>query len=356
MIQVIPLFLPINADCSVVRGERLSPSTLTRARSSATIRGAYLSYHPNKTPMTEIIEVLFNVVSPIFLVFGFAILVGRTINPDPRAVSALLIYLFLPALAFRGMSTVALDPNLAGIAIVSASIHIIMAIIAYTVARWLKLDKRAAGAFILSVMLINAANYGIPFNRFAFGTEGEQNAIVFWVVSVIVGNIAGVFFASQGSSGSLRQTLKNVLLVPITHATLLGLLFNLTQWDVPLPLERSIDILADAGIPGMMTLLGLQLARAKLRGRLVPIFVAAGLRLVLAPLIALGIALLLGMDGITLKVAVLESAMPTAVVATAFAMQFGSDSDFTTSVTLVSTVLSTVTLTLILLLLGGPTV
>jgi predicted permease len=43
-------------------------------------------------------------------------------------------------------------------------------------------------------------------------------------------------------------------------------------------------------------------------------------------------------------------------VATAFAMQFGSDSDFTTSVTLVSTVLSTVTLTLILLLLGGPTV
>ncbi len=306
--------------------------------------------------MTEIIAVLCNVVSPIFLVFGFAVLIGRTVNPDPRAVSTLLIYLFLPSLAFRGMANVALDPNLAGIAIVSASIHVIMAMIAYAVACWFKLDTRATGAFVLSVMLINAANYGIPFNRFAFGTEGEQNAIVFWVVSVIVGNIAGVFFASQGSSGSLKQTLKNVLLVPITHATLLGLLFNLAQWKMPLPLERSIDILADAGIPGMMTLLGLQLARAKLHGRLTPIFAAAGLRLVVAPLIAFAIALALGMDGITLNVAVLESAMPTAVVATAFALQFGSDSEFTTSVTLVSTVLSIATLTVILLLLGGPTV
>lgn len=306
--------------------------------------------------MTEIFEILFNVVSPIFLVFGFAILVGRTINPDPRVLSSLLIYLFLPALAFRGMSTVVLDPNLAGIAIVSALIHIIMAAIGYTLARVLKLDSRTAGAFVLSVMLINAANYGIPFNQFAFGTEGEQNAIVFWVVSVVVGNIAGVFFASQGNGGSLRQTIKNVLLVPITHATLLGLLFNLAQWDVPLPLERSVDILADAGIPCMMTLLGLQLARARLRGRLVPIFTAAGLRLLAAPLIAFGLSLALGMEGITLNVAVLESAMPTAVVATAFALQFGSDSEFTTSVTLVSTGLSIVTLTAILVLLGGPTV
>lgn len=302
--------------------------------------------------MAQIFEILFNVIGPIFLVIGFAVFIGRTFAPDPRSLSTLLIYLFLPALAFRGMATAALESDLIGIMLVSILIHLIMAVIGVFVARLLRLDPRAAGAFVLSVMMINAANYGIPFNQFAFGDAGAENAIVFWVVSSIIGNLMGVYFASRGSGG-LRHAVNNVLRVPIAYATILGLIFNVAQISLPLPVERSINILADAGIPGMLTLLGLQLARAKLSGNMKTIMVAVGLRLFVSPLIGLGLALMLGMHTIPLNVAVLQSGMPTAVVATAFALQFGSDAEFTTSVTLVSTLLSVVTLTLLLLMLGG---
>jgi len=304
--------------------------------------------------MTELLGIMFNVITPVFLVIGMGVVIGRRFRPDPRAISVLLIYLFVPALAFDGIAHSDLTgAELVGIAGAAAGIALLMALIGLGVSRALRFERRLASAFLISVIMMNAANYGIPLNRFAFGPSGEQRAIIYYVMSVVVGATLGIFFASRGTA-SVRGALLNVLRVPISYAAVAGLLVNLAGWQIPLPLERGIGILAQGAVPGMLALLGLQLAHTRaLCGRWVPIALASGMRLVLAPLLAIPLALALGLTGVTFQVAVVSSSMPTAVMANALATQFGSDAEFTAAVTLVSTLASVLTLSVLLALLMG---
>jgi len=98
--------------------------------------------------------------------------------------------------------------------------------------------------------------------------------------------------------------------------------------------------------------LGIQLSRTSLRGRIGPVLLASGLRLIVAPLLAVPLALALGLSGLTRDVAIVQSAMPVAVVSGVLATEFGSDADFVTATILVSTLLSIVTLGILLALLG----
>lgn len=304
--------------------------------------------------MAELLGIMFNVIAPIFLVVGAGAIIGRRFRPDPAAISVLLIYLFIPALAFDGITRTDLTGDeLLGIAGVATGIALLMALFGLGLARLLRFDRRLESAFLISVIMMNAANYGIPLNSFAFGPPGEQRAIIYYVMSVVLGAILGVYFASRGTA-SVRGALLNVLRVPISYAAVAGLAVNLAGWQMPLLLERGVGILAQGAVPGMLVLLGLQLARGTaLRGRWGPITLASGLRLVLAPLLAVPLALALGLSGVTFQVAVVESSMPTAVMASALATQFGSDAEFTAAVTLVSTLASIVTLSVLLALLTG---
>jgi hypothetical protein len=102
----------------------------------------------------------------------------------------------------------------------------------------------------------------------------------------------------------------------------------------------------------MLANLGLELARARLRDYEWRVFLATGIKLLLSPLMALGLAAVLGTEGLTRSVSVIEASMPTAVMASLIATEFRARSDFVTSVVFLSTFGSTITLTFLLLFLG----
>lgn len=302
--------------------------------------------------MAELLGIMFNVISPIFVIIGVVVLIARRFHPDPGGLSTFLIYLFIPALAFTGIVEVDLSGGeVIGLAIVAAGMSVIMAVTGLVVSRLAGFDRKLESAFLISIILVNAANYGIPLNRFAFGADGERQAIIYYVMSVMVGNVLGVYFASRGAA-TVKQAVGNVLKVPITYAALAGLVVNLAQITLPLPLERALDICAQAAVPGMLALLGLKLAETSIRHiRWRPVLLATGIRLVIAPLIAFPLAALLGLSGVTFQVAIVESSMPTAVLANALATQFHSDTEFTSATTLVSTLASIVTLSMLIAIL-----
>lgn len=234
--------------------------------------------------LTELLSIIIDVIAPIFIVVGVGAFVGRQFNPDSRGLSVFLIYVLVPALTYRGLANSELDISiLGGIAIVVTFVMLIMAVIGLIALRMGltgedKDDKRFEGAFILTVTQHNAANYGITLNGFAFGAIGTQVAIIYYVVSAIVGNVVGVFFASRGQ-GNIRTAIMNVLRVPTTYAAVAGLIVNLRDIELPLVLERSIDISADGAIPVMLMLLGLSLSQIKIVGRWRPMLIACGFKL-----------------------------------------------------------------------------
>ncbi|NDJ75217.1 MAG: AEC family transporter [Chloroflexi bacterium] len=302
--------------------------------------------------LAEILEIIFNTISPIFLVIGVAALVDRRFQPDPQGLSRLVIYVFTPALVLDGLANSDVGGDEA-VQLITVSVVMMIAVagIAYGVTRLLGFERMQASAFILAATMINAGNYGYPLNEFAFGPAGAERAIIFFVGTVVMSNTLGVYLASLGSA-SARQALVNVFIVPLPYAAVLGLGINVTGTEMPVPIARAVAVLSDAAIPGMLMVLGIQLSRTKLdRGRLRPVLAAAGMRLLVGPLVAVVLVLVLGMSGTTRQVAIVQSAMPTAVLSGVLATEFGSDAEFVTSTILASTLLSIATLSVLLAIL-----
>ncbi|MEO0597606.1 MAG: hypothetical protein AAF126_15970, partial [Chloroflexota bacterium] len=93
--------------------------------------------------MNELFSVMLNVISPIMLVMGSGYIIGKLYNPDPRSLSVYLIYLFTPALVFRGIYETELPTgDLVGVGVVVIGVALVMMIIGYGVARLLGYTAR----------------------------------------------------------------------------------------------------------------------------------------------------------------------------------------------------------------------
>lgn len=296
-------------------------------------------------------EISTNIIGPIVLIVIAAVAVDRVFKPDPSGLSRLVIYLFSPFLVLDGLANSELTAGEAGQLIAMAAIvSCVIGVAAWWVARLSRFDRKLASSFVLTAVLINAGNYGIPLNHFAFGEAGADRAIIFFVVTVLVSNTAGIFLASRGSV-STRRALLNVAWAPLPYAAAIGLALNLADVEMPVPVARAVSTLGDAAIPAMLAILGIQLSRASIKGQIKPIVMASGMRLIISPLIAFALVLPLGLSGLTRQVAIIQAAMPTAVISGVLATEFGGDVDFVTGVILVSTVASIVTLSVILSIL-----
>jgi hypothetical protein len=310
--------------------------------------------------MSELLEILLNVLAPIFLLVGAAAWIGQRFKPDPRAVSNLLVYLFVPALSFKTLyqleagSLAELVTGEFGRAFLHITLLVaIMSAIALGLGRAFGLDRRTTSAFTLASSQMNAGNYGIPLCTFAFGPEGGALALLFYVSSSISSNMVGTFVASSGSVGFGRAA-ANVLRVPTTWGALLAITLNLLNAPLPLTLERAVFLASDATLPAMLALLGLLLGQMSLRTLRVPwrwVFAACGLRLIGGAVLGALVASGLGFGGLFYAVAVTQSSVPTAVLANALAAEFGSDAQFTSAATLISTLASLGTMTILIAVL-----
>lgn len=293
------------------------------------------------------------IVIPIVLVavVAFGLAKARIVT-EQRPLARLSLYFFSPALAFQSLSRSTINASdFVSILLFAFLVVAILGAIAFVLARVLKFDRLLTSAFLLSILFVNAGNYGIPFNQFAFGSDGVARAAVYFIANSVMSNTLAVYIASSGHS-NMRTSFMAVLKMPLVYAALLGFAFNALHLTMPETIARAIELAAAAALPVMLVNLGLELARAKLSDYEWRVFLAAGIKLLVTPLIALGLAALLGMQGLTRSVSVIEASMPTAVMASVIATEFHSRSDFVTSVVFVSTIASTITLTLLLMVLG----
>ena len=104
----------------------------------------------------------------------------------------------------------------------------------------------------------------------------------------------------------------------------------------------------------MLILLGMQLGKAARPERLSWIGVAAGLRLIAAPLIAFILARAFQLTGAARQAAIVEASMPTAVITTIVALEYDAEPALVTGAVFATTLGSPIVLTpLIALLQSG---
>ena len=140
-------------------------------------------------------------------------------------------------------------------------------------------------------------------------------------------------------------------LLPHVYALLSVLVIRLTQWQVPPPIMDGLGLPARAAIPMMLLLLGAQLASASVGQYWKPAVTSTVLRLLAAPVIAVGLAGLLHLSGPARQAGILEASMPTAVISSLIANEYKSEPELVTGAVVVSTLVSPFTLSILIALL-----
>jgi predicted permease len=299
--------------------------------------------------------VLLNVVLPVFLVAGVTALAYDRLHFDVQTLSRAVFYLFAPALVFDSLTNSDVSgAELGQIAAVVLLSTLILWLLGTLGARLLRLEGPTRAAFLNAIVLMNAGNFGLSVNLFAFGQPGLARASLFFTVSALLSASLGVYISAAGRA-SARSALKEVASVPMVYAAGIGLVLNLAGWQLPAPLAKAIQLLGQASVPVMLSVLGAKLAitlRAGVRAVNLPALGAVTLtRLAIAPALAWGLAVLVGLDGLARDVTIVEAAMPTAVITTILATEFDTDSSFAALAVLVTTLASLLSLTVLLNLL-----
>jgi predicted permease len=228
-----------------------------------------------------------------------------------------------------------------------------VAAITWVLGRLLHLERKMMAAVLLCTLTINAGNYGLSLNLFAFGEEALAHASLFFVATAVVTYTLGAAVASAGRA-NLTDSLRDLLKIPVVYVVPLALFFMYLNWELPLPLSRSVSLLGDAAIPGMLLVLGLQLQNNGQRiWDIRALLLATGMRLLGGMGAGLALAPLFGLSGMAYNAGVLESSMPTAVLSTILATEYDAEPAFVTTAVFTTTLLSPLTLTPLLLVLGA---
>ena len=303
--------------------------------------------------MRDLFVLFINNLLPIFLAAGAGFLVARYLGVSTPAVSRIVFYIFSPCLIFTLLTSGQLngDDIMQMVAYASASIlsmGAITALIAYA----LHFDRRIMVALLLTVMFGNVGNFGLSLNLFAFGESALAYASIYFVTSATLVYTLGVVLVSWGKT-NLRTALIGVLKVPVIYAVIFALIFNWLNWELPLPIDRTVSLLSDAAIPVMIVLLGIQLYNSKLSKDTFAVGLSNLLRLVASPLLGIGLAMIFNLKGSAFQAGVLEAAVPTAVLTTVLATEYNIEPAFVTTAVVTSTLLSPLTVTPLLAFLGA---
>jgi hypothetical protein len=303
--------------------------------------------------LSDLLLIFSNNLLPILLAAGTGFLAAKFLNVTPRSLSQVAFYIFSPCLVFNLLISSELTTQditrMVGFTLV---VVIVLGIAASLLGLALRLQRSLLVAFVLTVMFGNAGNYGLSLNLFAFGEDALAYASLYFATTAILTYSLGVVIASLGQS-SLQTAVLGLLKVPALYALILALIFIRFDWELALPLDRTINLLSDAAIPVLMVLMGVQLYNSKWSNHTFTLGMATFMRLIASPALALGVSLLFHLEGTALQAGITESAVPTAILMTVLATEYNVEPSFVTTVVFTSTLLSPLTITPILYFLGA---
>jgi hypothetical protein len=131
-----------------------------------------------------------------------------------------------------------------------------------------------------------------------------------------------------------------------------GLTLNLFLPALPKPLAGYIELVGRAALAAGLLIVGAGLDIRRLAKPGIPHVIAAGLKLVLMPLMAVTFARFLGVSGNDIAVTVIAASVPSASAAYVLARQMGGNASLMAEILTMQTLAALVSMPLLITLLG----
>ena len=299
----------------------------------------------------SVANVIFDVLAPVAILVGLGAALGPRLHIDVGGLSRLAYNVFGPAFIFAVLAGADLERGvvarlvLAGLAGMASAVALAVLWSRITGAGY---ELTAATAITSSYG--NVGNAGLAIVAFSLGDQALPVAGVLMLTINLTGLVLSVGLAEARSRSPL-PALGRALATPMAIAGAISLLVNLSGVDLPVVVDRSIGLLADALIPVMLLTLGMQLAKSGRPTWSNDLGVVLVAKLALAPLVAGLAASALSLGGDFLDAVVIQSAMPPAVFAAVIAIESDLAPDRVTAAVVLTTLVSALTLPVVLLVL-----
>ncbi|HYO84899.1 MAG TPA: AEC family transporter [Dermatophilaceae bacterium] len=283
------------------------------------------------------LDAMVTVILPVVIVAAVGALLARRFRLDQDTVGKISLYGFTPALAYTSLvkTTVSLGD---GLALAGAYLAATALTGALAAAAATGLDRPSRRGVIAATVLGNNGNFGLPIALLALGAAGLDQAVILFVVSLVVMFTVGP--ALLGSHRGPVGALVSVLRLPVTWAMVAAVVVRITGTQLPSGLSTGIDLLAAAAIPLVLVSLGIQLGSAGRIHWTRAVLTATVARVAVLPVLSLGVGAAMGLRGLPLQSLLLAQSMPTAVNAFMLAREYGTDTDNVAGVVALSTVIS----------------
>jgi malate permease and related proteins len=252
---------------------------------------------------------------------------GRVPDNAHQALNGFIINIALPALTLQQIHGIHLQPDLVFPILMPWLMFAGVGACIWLISRRMRLAVATTGALILTAGLANTSFIGVPMIESFYGSSYMAIGLLidqlgtYLVLSTL--GIAIACLCSRGSA-SVCEVARRVATFP----PLIALVLAVVLMPVTYPPIVS-DILQRLGgtlAPLALVSVGLQLRLGVLRGRLRPLALGLGFKLVLAPLLLAILYLeLVGQTGTVARVTLFESAMGPQIGGAIVATQYGLD-------------------------------
>ncbi len=244
--------------------------------------------------------------------------------PDNAAevLNAVALYLCLPAAILRFAPKLSLTPEVFGLVLVPWLVLAASIAAVALLARWLTLREDERAVLLLCVPLGNTSFLGYPLTQALLGDAALPYAVIYdQFGSFLILSTWGLWVLAR-YGGDARPTPAVIGGKLIRFPPFLALVFALIAMPATPPplLDTVLQRLSDALLPIVALAVGLTLKLRLPRDELLPLAAGLALKLLVLPLLALGLVSALVLTDPMADTAVLETAMPPMITAGALAI------------------------------------
>ncbi|MBA6411823.1 AEC family transporter [Parahaliea sp. F7430] len=223
--------------------------------------------------LLRIAAILFPIVAIVLVGFFY----GRRHDPEMGVANRINMDIFVPALILGAMASKSFEPErYLGLATGAAAMLLCCGLVAWPVARALKLDWRT---FVPPMMFNNSANIGIPLAVLTWGEAALPAAVILYSVSNVLHFSIGVHMLD--SKASWMTLWRNPTLLSAALGISIALL-GIPVWE---PIVTALQLLGNVAIPLLLFALGVRMRHVRFNDLSAPL-VGAFIR----PLLGMGIA------------------------------------------------------------------
>lgn len=265
------------------------------------------------------------VLIAVCIMAGMVFKATKSIHPDAhKGINTWILYLALPAVSFKYLPKVHWTMEMFFPIVATFLIAVFGFVFMMLYSKKNGYSRRSQSTLELASGYSNTSFIGFPLISAFYGESLLSIAIICDQTMFFALSTLGIIAAVKGGSRSGKVSARFIVKRLVTFPPLIGCVsaLVLSQFMDLTPMEPFFDKLAATVSPLALFSVGLQL-RFNGWKKLIPQISASMLyKLMIAPAMVLGLALVFGIKGDIAKITVFEAAMPTLVTSSIIAEQF----------------------------------